>query len=346
MLAAPSACTSERVGHAAERTWPSVSSHSQQPIAAVRERFAGLSLFRPASWSRLTLVGSDDLYRGASGYLTDASIRPGCISTSRPGVVTCAQPVSKLRAGEVYVSVEVFYQDYVIGLRDDGKLADHAADIDTAADPLTSGCPGGTSRAVTVEAWSDTVQPSQIDISGCFGSNPEDSISEFMTMLTSAAIASRPAATAPVPGAPPCTSETLRVSVGPSLSAANQEQGLVYAVENSGSRTCRTSGYPTVQLKAGGQPLPFSYVHGGAFIADHDRTIYLRPGTYATFQIYTRTCESSPRTTHASRVIVRLAGKPPTNLPATDRRNIAPIAYCTTPAPGDNIVHVGPLVGY
>jgi hypothetical protein len=304
----------------------------------VTSAFTRLVVSHPASWRQYFLSPGDSVDPHAAGYLTNEPIPAACRGAT-PATVVCGQPVMRAGSGGVYITVRVLYQPPAALPQHNQEIDRYPADVVTGADPGTYGCPAATTRVIAAALSRADVQPSGVWIFACLG-GPDTGRTQqqVMSMLASARVATRPAATRPVPGARRCTTQDLTVEPGPPLSAMTQERGLIYAVHNTGQSTCRISGYPVVQLSARTTILPFRYQDGGGPYLPSRRppVLYLRSGEYASFQVDTSACVTRPGTAATTARITLPGQAAATSLPGA-------LDYCAEP---NQLVYIGALNAY
>lgn len=315
---------------------------SRPPV--VTSAFSGLTLAHPAAWRQYSLSPGDSLDPQAAGYLTNEPIPAACHGPG-PRTVVCGQPVTALGGGGVYITVQVLYQPPMPLQQANRTIGGYPADVVTGPDPGTDGCPAATTYTIAATLSRADVQPSEVLIFACLGGPDTRQAQQVVSMLTSARIATRPAATEPVPGAARCGGRDLAIEPGPRLSSMTQERGLIYAVRNTGHDTCRVSGYPAVRLFAGMTRLPFAYHDGGGpyLVPGRPPALYLRPGMYASFQIDTSACAAAAGTA-VTTAEVTLPGQAATSsLPAATRTGPGPLGYCEQPG---QAIYVSALNAY
>lgn len=145
-----------------------------------------------------------------------------------------------------------------------------------------------------------------------------------------------------VPASSHCLASQLRLSVGPHLSEATQQNALLLRLTNVSSAGCALRGYPGVALSAStGGPLRFTYRRGGdqMLTSAPPARVWLRPGATAYLGINKQTCIAR-QTVLARRI--RL-------VPPADRQPVAALlaeypelGYCGPGDPG-NTIDISPV---
>jgi hypothetical protein len=122
-------------------------------------------------------------------------------------------------------------------------------------------------------------------------------------------------------GVPQCTDSQLRISLGPRVSEATQQETYEFALRNDGASACKLRGFPSVVLlDAQGKSLPFVYRHKGdqMLTAGAASTVVIAPGGTAYAAINKNAC-----TAHASDYATTIE----LTLPSTATARIVRIAH-------------------
>jgi hypothetical protein len=134
-----------------------------------------------------------------------------------------------------------------------------------------------------------------------------------------------------------CRPAQLRLTLGPTVSEATQQDTAVLVLTNASAAGCDLRGYPRVALSGrGGTLLPFSYRRGGdqMLTGAAPALVPLRPGGGAYFAINKVTCAG-----HESDVARRIQVIPPGGHRALSHavRRFPTLGYCEAGDPGHTI---------
>jgi hypothetical protein len=141
-----------------------------------------------------------------------------------------------------------------------------------------------------------------------------------------------------------CASKDLVLRPGARVSAATQQNPVIWTVHNSAAVACSIEGYPVIAFYAGAKRLAFTYAHGGGQQVTRRKPteVVLAPGADAYFIVNKSTCEVRTVAV-ATSMRVRLSGDAAPRQVSPGRASLGSLCSGpTTPDPG-NTVHVSPV---